>query len=281
MPGLFPVRRPMSPPADSPPATTFADAVDVVYDSTIPYDLRFFQSLNRVVQAEPWLTRDMAMIDQLKSIGIEKGKPFNPDEKTQAILSAATHEARAWLDLQYKASFSSPYFTGGHWAVPGTKALFQGMATSFADQNSYPVDTRGVVYSLAFFSPKHGGAGSAYLLTINDKDGRLLDGGASYRLSVPANAPVSQYWSATVYDRETHALIRNLPRSGRSSQNQGLQRNADGSVDIYFGPKTPAGKESNWVPTRTGAGFEVLFRFYGPQKPLFDKTWVLPDVEKQ
>lgn len=267
--------------ADSPPSTTFVDAVDVVYDSTIPYDLRFFQSLNRVVQAEPWLARDKLMIDQLKSIGIEKGKPFNPDEKTQAILTDATHEAKAWLDLQYKASFSSPYFAGTHWAIPGTRALFQGMATSFADPNSYPVDTRGVVYSLAFFSPKHAGAGSAYLLTIDDQAGRLLDGDASYRLSVPANPPVSQYWSATVYDRATHALIRNLPRSGRSSQSRDLKKNADGSTDIYFGPKAPAGKESNWVPTRAGAGFEVLFRFYGPQKPLFDKTWVLPNIEKQ
>ena len=51
--------------AYNPPPTKFVDAVDVVYDSTIPYDVRFFQSLDRVVQQEPWLTRDKAMIDQL------------------------------------------------------------------------------------------------------------------------------------------------------------------------------------------------------------------------
>ena len=61
----------------------FVDAIDVVFDSTIPYDLRFFQSLDRIVQREPWLERDKAMIDLLKSIGIEKGKPFNPDAKTK------------------------------------------------------------------------------------------------------------------------------------------------------------------------------------------------------
>jgi hypothetical protein len=97
---------------------------------------------------------------------------------------------------------------------------------------------------------------------------------------VPANAPVRQYWSATIYDRETHALVREMPRAGRSSQSQGLQANADGSVDIWFGPKAPAGKENNWVPTSATRPFEVLFRFYGPDKPVFDKSWALPDIEK-
>ena len=117
-------------------------------------------------------------------------------------------------------------------------------------------------------------------VTVKDKDGRNFDGSTSYRLTVSANAPVNQYWSATVYDRATHSLIRDMSRSGRGSQSQGLQKNADGSVDIYFGPKAPAGKDSNWVPTNAGGQFEVLFRFYGPEKPLFDKTWKLPDIEK-
>jgi hypothetical protein len=86
--------------------------------------------------------------------------------------------------------------------------------------------------------------------------------------------------SATAYDRATHALIRDMQWSSRSSLTPGLQKNADGSVDVYFGPKAPAGKEPNWVPTSTGGGFEVLFRFYGPEKPLFDKVWVLPDAER-
>jgi hypothetical protein len=263
-----------------PPATVFVDVVDVVYDSTIPYDLRFFESLDRIVQAEPWLERDKAMIDQLRSIGIEKGKPFNPDASTQDVLSEAAREAHAWLVARYEASLA-PYYDGGHWARPGSRELFEGQATFFAKPDVYPVDIRGVTFSYAYFTPKHVGAGSSYLLTIADKDGRLLDGGTTYRLTVPANAPVRQYWSATVYDRATHAPIRNARGPSRSSQTPGLQKNADGSVDIYFGPKAPAGKESNWVPTSTDGGFEVLFRFYGPEKPLFEKTWRLPDIEKE
>jgi Protein of unknown function (DUF1214) len=96
---------------------------------------------------------------------------------------------------------------------------------------------------------------------MKDEQGRFLDGGNDYRLTVPANVPVNQYWSAVVYDRATHTFIRDVSRLGLSSQTPGLQKNADGSVDIYFGPKAPAGKESNWIPTRADGQFEVGFRF--------------------
>jgi hypothetical protein len=58
-----------------------------------------------------------------------------------------------------------------------------------------------------------------------------------------------------------------------------VEQNADGSVDVWFGPKAPEGKESNWIPTKADGRFELVFRFYGPEPPLFDKTWVLPDLE--
>jgi hypothetical protein len=266
--------------AANPPPTTFVDAIDVVFDATIPYDLRFFQSLDRTVQSEPWLTRDKAMIDQLKSIGIEKGKPFNPDAKTQDILKAAAREAHAWLDARYETVFSQPYFEGGRWAFPVSRELGENQPTFFAKPDVYPVDDRGLAYSFGFVGIKHLGAGQYYLMAIKDKEGQPFDGGSAYRLTVPANAPVKQYWSATAYDRATHALIRNLPSSSRSSQTPGLRKNPDGSVDIYFGLKAPPGKESNWVPTSADGKFEVLFRFYGPEKALFDKTWKLPDLEK-
>ena len=117
-------------------------------------------------------------------------------------------------------------------------------------------------------------------MTVKDNQGQSLDGASTYQLKVPVNVPITQYWSATVYDRTTHAFIRNMPYPGRSSQTPGLQKDADGSVSIYFAPKAPSGKESNWIPTDAKGKFEVMLRFYGPQKPLFDKTWKLPDIEK-
>jgi hypothetical protein len=265
--------------AANPPPTTFIDAIDVVYDSTIPYDVRFFRSLDRVVQMEPWLARDRLMIDMLKAIGIEKGKPFDPDAQTRDILNSAAREARVLLEIRYEGMFR-PYFDISRWALPAMPDYLKASSNGFSDPNAYPVDSRGLAFTFAFFTPKHLGQGQSYLMTLKDRDGQNLDGGKSYRLAVPPNAPVSQYWSATVYDRATHGLVRNITRSGRGSQSPGLQKNADGSVDVYFGPKAPAGKEANWVPTNPSGQFEVLFRLYGPEKAFADKTWKLPDIEQ-
>ena len=117
--------------ATNSPATTFVDAIDVVYDSTIPYDLRFFQSLDRVVQIEPWLARDRLMIDMLQSIGIEKGKPFNPDTRTQDVLNSAAREARSLLEIKYEAMFK-PYFDISRWALPALPDYLRASSNGFS-----------------------------------------------------------------------------------------------------------------------------------------------------
>jgi hypothetical protein len=265
--------------AANPPATTFTDAADVLFDSTIRYDASFFTSLDRIVQSEPWLPRDRAMIDVLRSIGIEKGKPFNPDAKTKSALEVGTREAQAWLEAKYDAGLP-PFYDGSRWTVPALPELIAAAQAEFNDPNKYPVDARGLTYSYAYIGIKRVGAGQFYLISIRDKSGEGFDGSKNYRLTVPPNAPVEQYWSVTAYDRATHALIRNMPRASRSSQIPELQKNADGSIDIFFGPKAPAGKESNWVPTDPQRGFETMFRLYAPTKALFEKKWVLPDIEQ-
>lgn len=264
--------------AANPPATTFTDAADVVFDSTIRYDATFFSSLDRIVQSEPWLPRDRAMIDVLRSLGIEKGKPFNPDAKAKAALETGVREAKAWLEAKYDAGLPA-FYTGSRWTVPALPELLAAVQVDFNDPDRYPVDARGLTYSFAFIGIKRLGAGQFYLISIKDKDGNAFDGGKTYRLTVPANPPVEQYWSATVYDRANHALIRDLQRASRSSQIPEIQTNADGSVEVYFGPAAPAGKESNWVPTKPGGKFEVMFRAYAPTKVFFDKIWMLPDIE--
>src|SRR5262249_17099211 len=208
--------------AANPLTTKFIDAADVVYDSTIPYDLRFFESLDRMIQSEPWLERDKAMIELLRSIGIEKGKPFSPNAIERAVLNDAIAEAHAYLDSQYEMVFDPPFDKSARWALPASKELLAGLQSNYAQADVYPVEARGLAYSYAFFSAKHLGAGQYYLMTIKDKDGRAFDGKATYRLHVPPNAPVELYWSATVYDRATHALIRSMKWSSRSSNTPGL-----------------------------------------------------------
>jgi hypothetical protein len=266
--------------AANPPPTVFTDAADVLFDSTIRYDASFFTSLDRVIQSEPWLPRDRAMIDMLRSLGIEKGKPFKPDAKTTALLDAAAREAHAWLEWRYDTGLPI-FYPGGRWTVPAVPELLAAVQADFNDHEKYPVDARGFTYTFAFVGIKRLGTGQFYLVSLRDKGGNAFDGGKTYRLNVPPNAPVGQYWSLTAYDRETHALIRNMNRASRSSQIPEMQKNADGSIDVYFGPSAPAGKESNWVPTDPTRGFEVMFRAYAPTKAFFEKAWVLPDIEKQ
>jgi hypothetical protein len=264
--------------AANPPATTFVDASGTLFDSTIRYDLSFFESLNAMVQAEPWLERDKAMIDPLKTLGMERGKPFVPSAKTKEILADAILEAQAWFEARY--DILQPFYDGKRWFFPSTEELTKNVTGDWHLAESYPIDARGTAYSLAFFSAKHMGKSQYYLLEGRDKDGNELDGRSSYRLNVPADAPVTQYWSMTVYNRDTHAFIRNARRVGRSSQTPGLMKNADVSVDLFFGPTAPSSGESNWVPTDPEGRFEVLGRFYGPKKSLFDKSWQLTDLER-
>ena len=75
---------------------------------------------------------------------------------------------------------------------------------------------------------------------------------------------MNEYCSATAYDRATHALILARPVPVAARRSPGLQPNSDGSVDVYFAPAAPTGRETSWVPTNARGHFEVLFRFYGP-----------------
>lgn len=266
--------------AANPPQTTFIDLLNIDYSNVIPYNLHFFELLNQFVQREPWLSRDMAMIDHLKSIGIEKGKSFQPDARTGDILNAAIADAHKWLTKKLEQVFIPPFYDGTHWALPANPDLVKAISANYEVPDIYPVDERAVSYSLAYFSAKHLGTGQFYLMTIKDNAGKSFDGAKLYKLHLPANVPVRLYWSVTVYDGKTHALVPGMKYSSRASTTPGLQKNADGSVDIYFGAKAPQGKEANWVPTDPNRSFELLARFYGPEKPFFDKTWKMGDPEE-
>jgi hypothetical protein len=219
------------------------------------------------------------MIDQLRSIGIEQGKPFSPDATTKQALKDGIAEAHAWMAAKYDAGLP-PFFDGTHWTFPAHPELLKAASENFDAPNDYPVDWRGITYHYAYIGIKRLGAGQFYLINIKDKGGADYDGAKTYRLRVSAGVPIEQYWSLTAYDRETHALIKNVDRASRASNNADVKKNADGSVDLYLGPKAPAGQESNWIPTDPARKFELMFRLYGPKKEFFEKKWALPDVEK-
>lgn len=259
------------------PATVFTDVAGIDFDSTIRYDETFFQNLDRIVQEEPWLPRDSLMIDQLRSLGIEKGRPQAPSPEIRPALVAGIKQAQQRLAATYDKGFPA-FYEGTHWTLPADPLLIKSAQAGFTEPDAYPVDARGLAYTYAYIGIKRMGAGQFYMIALKDSTGAALDGSRTYRLHVPANVPVEQYWSVTAYDRQTHALIREMPRASRASTIADLARNPDGSVDLYFGPVAPQGKDANWIPTAPQRGFEVMFRAYGPTKQFMDKTWTLPDL---
>ena len=124
------------------------------------------------------------------------------------------------------------------------------------------------------------GAGSQYAIADHDAAGRYLDGAKTYRLHLPPDIPAKDFWSLLVYDPQTRSMLQTDQRfPSLSSQKADLAVNPDTSVDVYFGPEPPSGKESNWIQTIPGKGWFAFLRLYGPLEPWFDKTWRPGEIE--
>ena len=124
------------------------------------------------------------------------------------------------------------------------------------------------------------GGGSQYALTARDADGEWLDGALNYTLRLEPDIPIVNFWSVMMYDAVTRSQIdTDQGTAGVDSYGDPIE-NADGSIDLYFGPESPQGFESNWIKTREDRGFFFLFRWYGPTDPYFDQSWQLNDVRR-
>lgn len=264
--------------ADHPPEQRFVDMAGKLFDGIVRFDESFYASLAQMINEEPVLARDQAMMGLLLPLGIEKGKEFKPAAATQSALAQSARNAHAWL-MSGLLTSTTAFWPESSWSFPVAPVATE-TAFSFERPNYLDVDARALMYFLAYAPPKKLGAATFYLGTYTDARGDLLRGEESYKLHVPPDVPAQQFWALDLYDRETCAFIRDMPRPGLDSYDQQMQRNPDGSVDIYIGPRPPAGKEANWIQTASGHGWFPFFRFYGPEKPLFEKTWKLPDIEK-
>jgi hypothetical protein len=268
---IFPFKQ-----AANPPQQRHIDMADRIFDGIVAYDDTFFDSLTRMLNEEPVQTRDLVAMAQLRSLGIEKGQAFTPNGQTRELLKKAIDEAHE--GFMEACMNVIPYWPGSQWglhAIAGPKTGF-----SFRTANEYDIDERGLVYYLAYAPAKRFGAASFYLAGVRDSDGRRLEGGNSYRLRIPARVPAKQYWAVTAYDLATASFILESPSLGVDSYSHKLTKNEDGSVDVYFGPNPPAGCEANWVYTEDDSPWFALFRFYGPEKGITERTWRLPDFER-
>jgi hypothetical protein len=265
--------------AANPPEQRFIDIHGKTFDGVASFDESFFESLARMVQEEPVQPRDLVAMGMLKSLGIEKGKRFKPELATQRILKEAAQEMLAAF-VEGMRNFGAQWWADGHWCLPDTRGVKTNFSYETADD--LDVDARGLSNFAAFGFPKRVGQGGsiAYIIAFVDRGGEPLSGEHGYSVRVPANVPAKQYWSMIAYDSHTNAFVRESPVVTLDSYNQGMKKNADGSLHIHFGPKAPTGKESNWIYTAPGRGWFAGFRLYDPDKAFFDKTWKLPDIEK-
>jgi hypothetical protein len=263
--------------AANPLEQRFVDVYGKVYDGIVCFDETFFASLAKMVNEDPVLARDKEVMGLLLTLGIEKGKDFQPDAATQATLKAAAQATHAWF-MQSLATYGAQFWSDRKWLVPVSPS---GPQTGFKwdTANYFDVDARGIGFFSFNTPPAKLGAATFYLATYVDAQGSKLRGENTYRLHVPANVPAKQFWAVTLYDLETCSFIRDVASVGLDSYDQKMHRNGDGSVDLYFAPKAPSGQEANWIPTMPGRGYFPWFRFYGPDKSLFDKYWKLPDFE--
>ena len=266
--------------ADKPPAGNYID----IYDKHLPtlpdYDLSYYEDIAAMLNEEPLLERDKVMGGMLASIGIEKGKAFKPEGKVKQALERAVSDGKDYLDFL----FTTPgYAWEKYWDDRQWMSVVTPSSEGFVfDEGDYLLlDARGAMFSFVTFAPRRLGKASAYMVATKNATGEPLSGNANYKLTVPADVPVRDFWSIIVYEFDTRSFIYNdLDRVGLSSLDASkMQPNADGSVDIYFGKTAPAGLESNWIPTG-GKGFFPMFRLYGPEEAFFDKSFKLEDIAK-
>ena len=266
---------------DNPSKMDILDAGTKTWSGLPPRGMEYWQRVNEVIQAEPIETRDIFFHAMLRPLGLEKGKPFKPDVRQTKILTDAALVGEAMA----KANSADRRFAGGRYRPDAHWDFALQLDADDPDAFWNLLDERAswfyeAVGAGAAMAPKRPGPSSAYLSAYKDKAGNWLDGGRTYRLRVPPDPPIKLFWSVTLYDVDTRALILNEQKITDRSSRMDLPKNADGSIDIYCGPKALAGFETNWIPTVPGKNWFAYFRFYQPTEAYFDRSWPLPDFEQ-
>jgi hypothetical protein len=270
--------------AAKPTPTTFINMSGRPFITLFPNNLAYYEHLNQIIQDEPIDAIDPAQRGAIASIGIVKGKPFTPDERMKNLLAeAATLGSATARAITFEPRLDGVYL------YPGTGSVWSGF---FANGNAtfelegtmqleaavlYYFNAGGVTPAMAKTAV---GVGSDYAGAYLDANKQPFDGSKTYKLHLPPNVPVNNFWAVTIYDTQTRSMLQTgqrFPTVG--SQTKGIEKNADGSFDIYFAPNAPAGKQDNWLQTVPGKSWFVILRMYGPLEPWLNKTWRPSEVE--
>src|SRR5450432_4116689 len=271
--------------AANPPTMEFISSSKVPFNTVHANDFEFYQELDHVIQKEPVDFLDPELRGLAAAIGIRKGQKFAPDARMKKILidavavGNATARAIEFRDRDSRVAIypniqwhSLSAVTDYKWlGLDGVSGINMDARTKF--YYGYTVNTPAMMAKMV-------GKGSQYAIGFADKSGEPFDGAKNYQLHVPANVPAKDFWSVVLYDPQTRSELQtSQPFPSRNNKRDKLITNADGSVDLYFGPKAPAGKEASWIATVPAKGWFAVIRLYGPLDPWFDKTWRPGEIE--
>jgi len=271
--------------AASPATTEFVNTSNKAFNTVFPSDFGYFEQLNEVVQEEPIDAIDPEVRGAIAAIGIAKGQPFAPDERMKRLLT----EAATLGDATARAITYHPRFDGVRIYPDDPNSVW---STAFANRNtSFEADgTMGLSARVLYYFNAGGvtpamattraGEGSDYALAVLDANKQAFDGAKTYRLHLPKDVPVKDFWAITLYDTQTRSQLQTSQRFPTvGSQTEGMTANADGSYDVYFAPEAPEGKEGNWLQTVPGKSWFTILRMYGPLEPWINKTWRPGEIE--
>lgn len=265
---------------EAPPQTRFLNLSGRAMNTVHANTFKFFEEIDQIIQEEPAGAYGPDMTGIFVAIGIEKGKPFSPDERMRTILTDAVavgNAAARNIDFRPRDPAELIY-PDRRWTTPFIGGSYQWLTASGARN----FDARTLFYyaatintpAMAVAMP---GVGSQYAATNLDRDGNPFDGAKTYRLHVPANVPAKDFWSVVIYDTQTRSMLQTDQQFPSLSSEKDLKKNSDGSTDVVFSPTNPP-DNPNWIQTIPGKSWFTIFRLYGPLEPWFDRSWRLEDI---
>jgi hypothetical protein len=275
---------------DNQPAMEFISTTNKTVSTIHANNFEFYNEVNEVIQKEPLSLLSPELRGLYAAIGIEKGKLFNPDPRMKKLLidavaiANATARANVWYPRVNGTMKGIEIYPGQNsswnmgWVDKNVFFNGQDKHTMNSDARSYfHYFATGITPAMAVSIP---GKGSDYAIAFTDAARLPFDGSKYYKLHIPANVPAKDFWSITLYDTQTRSLLQNNQTyPALDSLNKSLTKNSDGSYELYFGPKPPPGKESNWIETIDGKSWFSALRIYGPTKAWIDKSWRPGEIE--
>ena len=228
----------------------------------------YFSLFTELTKLNPPHANDYPILEQMRRIGIEPGKPFAFDKASPEVQGALT-EAGPIALKRIRARF-----------------LKMGVASAGWRTNLTAIGTYGADY-LSRAVIAYVGLGSntiedaVYPTAVTDADGKPFISDNRYMLHFNKDQvpPVRAFWSLTMYN-ERHLLAANPIDRYAIGDRDKLAFNPDGSLDLYIQRESPGqDKASNWLPTPASGPFTMNLRLYWPKPEVLDGSWAPPGVK--